>query len=196
VKIDSKEAEGKLVWVGHRCQDTQEPLVQLFGYPAGAGGVGEGLNAPTRLTVRDGELLNEAKLSEAENTDMYCTEVKTEVAIDRLTSAANPRNFERVSAGAEFKLELVLDLYDIDVEENTDKKNGGARSDEFVHLLKYGLELLQDDYLGGQGTRGYGAVDIIVDSVEEKTAEAYRNGTGRTTSPYESIFSEFKCACL
>ena len=62
---------------------------------------------PTRLMVRDAHLTRESKkqLENAPNTDMPMTEVKTEVNIDRITSAANPRQFERVPAGAEFAFE-------------------------------------------------------------------------------------------
>ena len=37
-----------------------------------------------------------------ERTDLPFTEAKTEVSIDRVTSAANPRQIERVPAGAAF----------------------------------------------------------------------------------------------
>jgi CRISPR-associated protein Csm3 len=38
-----------------------------------------------------------------ENLDDELTEVKSENAIDRITSQANPRTLERVPAGARFK---------------------------------------------------------------------------------------------
>ncbi len=45
-----------------------------------------------------------------ENLDDELTEVKSENAIDRITSQANPRTLERVPAGARFKVRLVLDV--------------------------------------------------------------------------------------
>ena len=113
---------------------------------------------------------------------MYCTEIKTEVSIDRLTSAANPRNFERVPAGAEFGLSLVLDIYNLDDEK---------RTNTFVDLIRQGLTLVEDDYLGGQGTRGYGQVQFVIDSVTERTAEDYRNGREGGESAFQQKFSSF-----
>jgi len=136
--------------------------------------------------VRDGDLLNVNKLAQAENTDMYCTEIKTEVNIDRLTSAANPRNFERVPPDAVFALNMFLDIYNVDIE------NDNKRADEFVNLIKQGLFLLEDDYLGGHGTRGYGQVEFHIDSVTEKTATGYRKGDIEPTeSEFAKTFSWF-----
>ena len=177
--IDIKQENGK--WVGKLCENPDEDVVQLFGYPAEKGGTSDKY-APTRLTVRDGDLLNEKKLAEAEDTDMYCTEIKTEVSIDRLTSQANPRNFERVPAGAKFELNLVVDLYNIDKE----------REESFISLVRQALELVEDDYLGGQGTRGYGQVKFNIKSVQERTAEAYRdNKADYKKSKFEEQFKFF-----
>lgn len=168
-------------WEGKLCTDPTQTVVQLFGFPADESAKGEvGNLAPTRLTVRDAPLLNEKTLAEAENTDMYCTEIKTEVSIDRLTSAANPRNFERIPAGAEFGLDLVLDIY------NYDENGRGA---EYIDLLRQGLELIEDDYLGGQGTRGYGQVAFRIESVTERSAEDYR--TGKASSPSNTAAETF-----
>ena len=68
---------------------------------------------PTRLIVRDALLTAETRDRFDEiDTDMPYTEVKTEVAIDRITSAATPRQNERVPAEATFgPLEMVHSLY-------------------------------------------------------------------------------------
>jgi len=176
----------KKEWVGKLCENPQEDIVQLFGFAADAKDSSD-TYAPTRLTVRDGSLVNVSELAESEHTDMYCTEIKTEVSIDRLTSAANPRNFERVPAGARFKLDLVLDIYNVDTSEAAD-----SRADRFVALLREGLQLIEDDYLGGQGSRGYGQVRFLVRSVTERTAEAYRaNDMEKKDSDYRSKFDSF-----
>ncbi|MCX8042625.1 MAG: type III-A CRISPR-associated RAMP protein Csm3 [Desulfobacterota bacterium] len=170
VKI-TKNKKGE--YEGSLCSDPKEPIVQLFGFPAEAEKMKSENIAPTRLTVRDAHLLNKEELEQAQNTDMYCTEIKTEVSIDRLTSAANPRNFERVPAGAKFGFELVLDIYNID---NEVKTNGSTRADYFIDLIKQGLELIEEDYLGGQGTRGYGQVRFVIEEILVRTADDYRNG--------------------
>ena len=118
---------------------------------------------PQRLVVRDGFLLNAEDLEKARNTDMPMTEVKTEVAIDRITSAANPRQIERVPAGAKFDFEFILNLY------------GEDREEEYLKALFECMELLQDDYLGGHGSRGYGRVKLQVVSLTKKTTEDYRS---------------------
>lgn len=174
-------------WVGELCKDPKEDIVQLFGFAADAKKSSE-TYAPTRLTVRDGSLVNVSDLAESEHTDMYCTEIKTEVSIDRLTSAANPRNFERVPAGARFKLDLVLDIYNVDASDTAD----ASRADRFVGLLREGLQLIEDDYIGGQGSRGYGQVRFRIRSVRERTADAYRSNTmEKQASGYEQEFSLF-----
>ena len=80
-----------------------------------------------------------------ENLDDEITEVKSENAIDRITSQANPRTLERVPAGARFHVRMVLDVL---CEED---KALAARVIE-------GLRLLEDDALGGGGSRGSGRV--------------------------------------
>jgi len=192
IEIGPKNQNGKTVWTGELCQDPKEDIVQLFGYSADAKGAEQPTFAPTRLTVRDGRLLNESKLAEAEHTDMYCTEIKTEVSIDRLTSAANPRNFERVPAGAIFELDMVLDLYNVDYEDSEKDENVENRANRFVNLVKQGLSLIEDDYLGGQGTRGYGQVQFGKISVSERTADSYRTGNmEKNNSSFHEIFSCF-----
>lgn len=191
IKPESKKTEKGMEWTGKLCTDPKQDVVQLFGCPADEAPQGELADlAPTRLTVRDAPLLNEGTLAAAENTDMYCTEIKTEVSIDRLTSAANPRNFERVPAGAEFGLSLVLDIYNLDEEKK--KENGKeSRAEIFIDLIRQGLTLVEDDYIGGQGSRGYGQVEFVVESVTERSAKDYRDGSGAGKSGAEGKFSAF-----
>jgi CRISPR-associated protein Csm3 len=112
-------------------------------------------NKPSRLIVRDAEL--DIKACDFSNTDLPYTESKTEVAIDRVTAKANPRTFERVPAGAKFNLNMVLNIFE------------GEDEEALKATLDQAIELLQDDYLGGHGSRGYGQVEIKIDSKEPKT---------------------------
>ena len=123
---------------------------------------------PQRLVVRDAPLINPDDLDKAKNTDMPMTEVKTEVAIDRITSKANPRQIERVPAGAKFRFEFILSLY------------GNDDEIEYINHLLQCMELVQDDYLGGHGSRGYGRVKFTLSSenITFKTAEDYRKNRG------------------
>lgn len=130
----------------HTCKSKKEyddcDICQIFGAP------GESEAAfPTRLIVRDIQMTEQsaAKLKKA-NTDMAFTELKTEVAIDRVTSAASPRNIERVPAGTIFgPAEIIFSLFD--------KKDKML----FKRFLE-GLLLVEDDYLGGSGSRGSGKI--------------------------------------
>jgi len=115
---------------------------------------------PSRLIVRDAELTTPDEFFK--NADMPYTEAKTEVVIDRITSGAMPRQMERVPAGAEFRLDMVLNIFQSDDENSL-----------VEHVFK-GLQLVQDDYLGGSGSRGYGKVKFSVSRVTERSAGYYK----------------------
>src|ERR1700681_683791 len=101
---------------------------------------------PARLPIYDAPLDQDSITAQMrENLDDEITEVKSENAIDRITSQANPRTLERVPAGARFRVRMVLDVL---CEED---KALAAR-------LFEGLRLLEDDALGGGGSRGSGRI--------------------------------------
>ena len=126
------------------------------------------VEVPSRLIVRDCELEKTSadKLASSKDTDMPYTEVKTEVVIDRITSAATPRQLERVPAGAVFNMRMILNVYDGDDEK--------AMLDKIFE----GLALVQNDYLGGKGTRGSGEVDIKISNLAQKTKKDYEEKNG------------------
>ena len=143
----------------------------LFGVP---GEVKFDVPAPTRLIVRDVPMDEEsAKKLLAVRTDMPYTEVKWEAAIDRVTSAATPRQLERVPADTVFApMELVFNLYlpeDVDL---------------FGHLLA-AMQLVEDDYLGGQGSRGSGKVRFEELTLTGKTGDTYT--VVGTKGPYKTL---------
>ncbi|MGB0864445.1 MAG: type III-A CRISPR-associated RAMP protein Csm3 [Saprospiraceae bacterium] len=123
---------------------------------------------PSRIIVRDAELSE----SSIERFDKNYTEVKTEVVIDRITAKAMPRQLERVPAGAEFNLSIVLNVFNYQDGEHAPMRPEG----DFIKDVLGGLLLLQDDYLGGNGSRGSGQVSIFIDEIKKKTAENYRVG--------------------
>src|ERR1700690_3848759 len=103
---------------------------------------------PARLAVYDAPLEPESITAQMrENLDDELTEVKSENAIDRITGQANPRTLERVPAGARFKTRLVMDVL---CEEDAPL---------LLRVLE-GLRLLEDDALGGGGSRGSGRVSF------------------------------------
>ncbi len=118
---------------------------------------------PTRLIVRDG-WLDETSLEGAE-TDLPYTEVKWEVGIDRITSAANPRQLERVPAGAVFSFEMIYTVYN------------AADRDNLKRVFE-AMRWLEDDYLGGQGSRGSGKIAFTDIEVRWNPAAYYQTGNG------------------
>ena len=82
-------------------------------------------------------------------------EEKSENSLNRITAVANPRPIERVVPGIEFDFELTYRVID------TNGDNGKTDKDNFDSVVKEGLKLLQNDYLGGGGTRGNGEIEFV-----------------------------------
>lgn len=116
---------------------------------------------PSRIIVREAYLTKETreKITQLEAEGKEFSEVKTETMVNRWTGVAADRSLrtpERIPAGAEFDLEMSLRIFKGDEEQ------------KIVEFVKKGLYLLQKDYLGGSGTRGYGWVEIQDLKVEEQ----------------------------
>lgn len=102
----------------------------------------------TRLAVRDSALDTNhfIKTFSDVEMDLDFSEVKWENTIDRKSGKAeHPRQIERVPAGSQFLFEMIYDVYNDFYEED-------------LNLIIKAMHLLCDDYLGGQGTRGYGKI--------------------------------------
>jgi CRISPR-associated protein Csm3 len=120
--------------------------------------------SPARLTVYDAPLDTESITPQMrENLDDELTEVKSENAIDRITSQANPRTLERVPAGARFRVRAVLDVL-----------SEGDRG--LLARLVEAMRLLEDDALGGGGSRGNGRVRFANLKLTWRGREYYASG--------------------
>lgn len=104
------------------------------------------------------------------------TEVKFENTINRATAVANPRQIERVIRGAEFGLDII---YELEEEEE---------AIEDMELIGEGLKLLQYDYLGGNGSRGYGKVifsgiraEAVVGEIDPELLQSCNDILGQAT---------------
>ena len=143
-------------------------LARLFG-PANDDGKVRATAGPVRLTVRDAFISdNSSKQLQRILGQGSFTEVKTENALDRVTSEANPRPFERVPAGTEFGLSLIVDAYE---------------ADDF-QLLRYlftALSMLEHSALGGGGSRGSGQVSFCNMQITWRSAQDYATGNAGTT---------------
>jgi CRISPR-associated protein Csm3 len=107
------------------------------------------IQKPTRYIFRDLTLDddNKQKFLSGEIT----TEFKTEIVIDRQKGTAKDgglRTIERVPPSIKFTGEILIRVMD------------GDNEAQLVEVLEKGISLLNNDYLGGSGSRGYGAVKV------------------------------------
>jgi CRISPR-associated protein Csm3 len=158
----------------HQSDRPDDEVCLLFGRNPGRmekvrGDVLEANSAtPSRLTVCDAPLdLDSITPQMRENLDDELTEVKSENAIDRITSQANPRTLERVPAGARFHVRFVVDIL--------------CEEDKVLPaLLVEGLRLLEDDSLGGGGSRGSGRVRFAKLRLTWRGRSFYASGAPET----------------
>lgn len=119
-------------------------ILKLFGGAPEGSGQDEQLVAeigPTRLAFWDCGL-DSSWVGEMGEKNLLLTETKTENAIDRIRGVAeNPRNTERVPAGARFDFRLTLKVID---------------GEDLLDDILRGLRLLELTGIGGSGSRGYG----------------------------------------
>lgn len=105
---------------------------------------------PTRLLFRDLQLSDEDKARF--NSGEITTEFKTEIVIDRSKGTAKDgglRSIERVPPTVKFKGEVLIRYFDNEL-------------NNITTVLEKGIKLLNNDYLGGSGSRGYGAVKVTL----------------------------------
>ena len=159
-------------------------LLQIFG----SSGDDKDRGEITRLLVRDASLDRDSFDKEFKEkgfeVELGFTDVKWENTINRRKGTAeNPRQLERVPAGASFDFEIVYDLYEN--ADSTEYKNKADKPEpngsgnisilkKHLWALETAMRLLQDDYLGGQGSRGYGKVKF--DDVAVKQKNVTSNG--------------------
>jgi len=155
----------------HVCDDATNakdcPICRIFG----ATGHNGGKNFPARLIVRDLKLTDKSR-DELEDIDtgLQYTEWKFENAIDRITSAANPRQIERVPRGAEFEFELIYNVEDAS-QMRIDLEN-----------IKLAIDILEADALGGHGSRGYGHVKFNIEKIEGKTINGFKGAPSQSVT--------------
>ncbi len=110
---------------------------------------------PTRIILRDAYLTEKSRSSlekAREEKGVNLAEVKMEVAISRKTgtvSGGGPRSMERVPADAEFVFGASLRIFE------------GDDVQKIKDFIREGIDLLENDYLGGSGSRGYGKVKFL-----------------------------------
>ncbi len=157
----------------HACEDKESafncPICRVFGTSAGKGDSAS--NFPARIKVRDAFFTGytRTELSQTPTGSLF-TEVKFENALDRVTAASNPRQIERVPAGADFVFEIVYDVEEL-----------GHLEVDLRNIL-FALEAIQDDSIGGHGSRGYGKVEFYITEVTAKKVDAYYKGVNENNT--------------
>ncbi len=159
----------------HQSDRPDDEVCLLFGRNPGrvekvSGDAIEGAAAtPARLTVYDAPLLVDSITPQMrENLDDELTEVKSENAVDRITSQANPRTLERVPAGARFRFRMVLDIL-------------CPEDKPLLGRVAEALRLLEDDALGGGGSRGNGRVSFGGLNLTWRSKDYYAKGAPEST---------------
>ena len=129
--------------------EAYEYIMDLFGYSGDNDDKNERIGH-TQLLVRD------AFWTKANQEEwLSLTHSKMENVINRRTGTAeHPREIERVPVGAEFAFELVYNIYET------------AKLATHLKHLELALKLLEDDYIGGLGSRGYGQVKVNIEPTD------------------------------
>ena len=149
-KIRSLLARQRNQKISGNMDEDEEGILRLFG-------------SAKNGNVRVGRLIfSDLFLAEQDSLESP-VEVKFENSINRLTAVANPRQLERVIPGTQFNLKLLYELKDTtDREKEKHAEYYQGTEEEWIlkdfQSLIDGMKLLELDYLGGSGTRGYGQV--------------------------------------
>jgi CRISPR-associated protein Csm3 len=126
-----------------------DAITRVFGGPASS----QHATGPTRLLVRDARLAEDSR--QAMRTGARpVVEIKFENSVNRLTAEASGRPVERVVPGVRFDFEILYRVFDTG--------DGGERDESLLKgAVLTGLALIEQDCLGGSGSRGYGSVRFL-----------------------------------
>ncbi len=143
---------------------------------------------PTRLIVRDCHPDQKTiDWWEKLDSELQYTEIKSENGINRITSAANPRFIERVAAGSRFEFEIVYTVFAIEGEASY-KEN--AETD--LSNLRMALLMLEHNFLGKSGSRGYGRVKFGFSEPVWMKKSDYISPNGQLTKSRSSLPEKFE----
>ena len=155
---DKESAQSVIDNKGKPSTDENAVAAQIFGVSADNS---SGLKYPTRIIVRDSFPTEESINLWNEQEDIVRgAEIKWENTLNRIDSSANPRNLERIPKGSSFNFEIVFSVYEED--------------NENISSLLESMALLEDNYLGGSGTRGYGKVIFDKIKVSKRGQDYYK----------------------
>lgn len=158
---DKDSAKSVIDNKGGPSTDENTVAAKIFGISADTG---EELKFPTRLIVRDSYPTSESiELWDKYEDIVGGAELKYENNINRITSKANPRNIERIPKGSSFDFEMIFSVYD-DNDDNI----------KCIFKIFEAMCLLEDNYLGGSGSRGFGQIKFKDISIIKRNTEYYK----------------------
>ncbi|MDP3566386.1 type III-A CRISPR-associated RAMP protein Csm3 [Sediminibacterium sp.] len=162
MEINNPESSSNLIQNrGNPCKCGKCLPCHIFGNSADEVNEGQ-LKGPTRIIVRDSFPTEDTLEKWSETDDVVGgAELKYENTLNRITSEAKPRNQERVPKDSRFNMEIVFSIFDEDDPKNL---NGVFES----------LMLLEDNYIGGSGTRGYGKIKFENISLIKRSKDYYK----------------------
>ena len=146
-KLDKLKTTGGKVC---SCGNPDCEICRVFG-SANTKSEGAKDRGPTRLIVRDATLSEDWKKKFQDGKAII--EEKSENSLNRITADATPRPIERVVPGVEFDFEIAYRVIDTG-------DNGATDEKYFKEVVLEGLKLLQNDFLGGGGSRGNGLIEF------------------------------------
>ena len=161
---DKKSSDSVIKNDGGPSTDEECIAAKLFGLtPKDDGEVDVDKNYQTRIIVRDSQPTRDTIDLWKEHKELSNgAELKWENTINRITSVANPRNIERVPKGSKFDFEIILSTYSEDEYKN------------MINLLE-SMNLLENSYLGGSGSRGSGQVKFENINISKRNLSFYTN---------------------
>jgi len=150
-----KNKEGEV----HSCYDKNCPICRIFGSTKRIKERGS-----TRLIVRDA-FINKNLYEKFMEKGLQITEDKYENTINRINAEAVPRPIERVVPGVIFDFEMIYKIIDTG--------DGGEKDREYLKYIYEALELIENDTLGGGGSRGNGKVEFVIKNTDENDDRKY-----------------------
>lgn len=143
---------------------------------------------PSRLVVRD---CHPDKYTQdwwgKLDSELQFTEIKSENGINRVTSAANPRFIERVAAGSRFEFEMVYSVFKISENDQTEALK--AANEDLLNL-RMALFMLEHNFIGKSGSRGYGRVQFHLTDPVWVSNQDYRNGGKNFDAAFAALSAE------
>ncbi|WP_298534919.1 type III-A CRISPR-associated RAMP protein Csm3 [uncultured Methanobrevibacter sp.] len=177
---DKDSAQDVIKNKGKVSSDENTIAAQIFGVSADTQ---KEFKFPTRIIVRD-SFPNEETIDLWKKTEEVVrgTELKYENTLNRINASANPRNIERIPKGSKFNFEIIFSVYEGD--------------NENILSLFESMSLLEDNYLGGSGSRGFGKVRFDNITISKRDQEYYKEGKNQEPlikdADLEKVIEHFK----